>query len=94
MTQPSVLFVDDEEHLRIAAAQTFELAGIDCRCVASADEALGLLDRNFDGVLVTDIRMPGTDGTVLMQKALQMDADLPSILGTGHGDAVLAVTCI
>lgn len=94
MTSPSVLFVDDEEHLRIAAAQTFELAEIDCRCVASADDALGFLDRDFGGVLVTDIRMPGTDGIALMQKALQMDADLPIIVVTGHGDVDLAVKCI
>lgn len=94
MTQMSVLFVDDEEHLRIAADQTFELADINCTCVSNADDALTDLDHNFPGVLVTDIRMPGTDGLALMQKTLEIDPELPIILLTGHGDVELAVTCL
>jgi two-component system C4-dicarboxylate transport response regulator DctD len=49
------------------------------------------LDRDFPGILVTDIRMPGTDGVALMRAALERDAELPVILVTGHGDVDLAV---
>jgi FixJ family two-component response regulator len=34
-------------------------------------------------MLVTDIRMPGTDGTALMRAALERDAEMPVILVTG-----------
>lgn len=89
-----VLFVDDEQHLRTAAAQTFELSGIRAKCFGNAEEALASLDRDFSGVLVTDIRMPGMDGLTLMRRALDVDPELPVILVTGHGDVDLAVSSI
>jgi two-component system C4-dicarboxylate transport response regulator DctD len=86
-----VLFVDDETDLREAAAQTLALEEIDAHLCAGAAEALPHLDRDFPGILVTDIRMPGTDGVALMRAALERDAELPVILVTGHGDVDLAV---
>ena len=94
MTRDTVLFVDDEEHLRIAAGQTFDLAEVSFRLTDNAEAALTLIEDGFDGILVTDIRMPGMDGVALMKSALQIDPDLPVILITGHGDVELAVTCI
>ena len=49
------------------------------------------MSRNFNGVVVTDIRMPGTTGIELMQKLLEIDPELPVVLITGHGDIQLAV---
>ncbi|AXS41952.1 sigma-54 dependent transcriptional regulator [Breoghania sp. L-A4] len=91
MDQATVLFVDDEDELREALAQGLELAGHDVLAFASAEEVTGKLARNFYGVLVTDIRMPGTDGFALMKTALDIDPALPVILITGHGDVPLAV---
>ncbi len=91
---PRVLFVDDEDHLRNAASQTFELAEIGCDCFSEAEEVLEKLDRSFEGVIVSDIRMPGMDGLTLMRRVLEIDAALPIILVTGHGDVDLAVSCI
>lgn len=90
----TVLFVDDEEHLRIAAAQSFDLADIKADCFAEAERALERLDDTFDGVVVTDIRMPGMDGVALLAAVHQIDADIPIVLLTGHGDVELAVRCI
>ncbi|MEO1564253.1 MAG: sigma-54 dependent transcriptional regulator [Pseudomonadota bacterium] len=94
MTRPKVLFVDDEEHLRIAARQSFDLAEIEADCVAGANAALHCLDADFDGVVVTDIRMPGMDGIALLAKVKALDPDLPVVMVTGHGDVDLAVACI
>jgi two-component system C4-dicarboxylate transport response regulator DctD len=86
-----VLFVDDEADLRQAAAQALSLEEIDVLPCASAAEALPHLSSEFPGILVTDIRMPGTDGTALMRAALERDEEMPVILVTGHGDVDLAV---
>lgn len=86
-----VLFVDDEEPLRHAARQTLELAGLDVECFGSARPALAEVSREFAGVLVSDIRLPGEDGIELMRSALLRDGELPVILVTGHGDLELAV---
>jgi len=94
MTEPRVLYVDDEEHIRLSAAQTFDLAGIEARCMAGPEEALAVLTPDFDGVLVSDIRMPGMDGEALLRAALAVDPDLPVILLTGFGEVDLAVRSI
>ena len=86
-----VLFVDDEEHLRLAAAQTLDLADLPVTCHADGEAALSETSRNFPGILVTDIRMPGIDGLELMRRALEIDPEFPVILVTGHGDVELAV---
>ena len=94
MSLPTVLFVDDEEHLRIAASQSFELAGIGAECFCDAQSVLRRLNADFDGVLVTDIRMPGMDGIALLEQVKASAPDLPVIMVTGHGDVDLAVSCI
>ncbi|MHA1157486.1 MAG: sigma-54-dependent transcriptional regulator [Alphaproteobacteria bacterium] len=86
-----VIFVDDEEHIRLAAKQAFELAALEVQVLPSASDALGLIERDYAGVLVTDIRMPDMDGMAFMHKVLEIDPDLPVVLITGHGDVQLAV---
>ncbi|GAA0785355.1 sigma-54-dependent Fis family transcriptional regulator [Roseibium denhamense] len=92
MTGQKILFVDDEEHLRFAAKQSLELEGLEVDCFADADGALQHVSRDFPGILVTDIRLPGTDGLSLMRKVLEIDPSFPVILVTGHGDVELAVS--
>ena len=90
----TILFLDDEEHLRIAAEQSFELAGLPCKTFADGGAALSEVHRASEGILVTDIRMPGIDGLAVMRRALEIDPELPVILVTGHGDVDLAVSCM
>ncbi|MCB1857518.1 MAG: sigma-54-dependent Fis family transcriptional regulator [Gammaproteobacteria bacterium] len=89
-----VIFIDDENHIRIANRQTLELAGFDVQCFSSAEQALPLLSLDWPGVVVCDIRMPGMSGLTLLSKALTIDRDLPVILITGHGDISMAVSAI
>ena len=91
MTPETILFVDDEEHLRMAAEQTLHLEDLEVACFPEAASALARVAREFPGILVTDIRMPGMDGLELMAKALEIDPEFPVILVTGHGDVELAV---
>ncbi|MCV2892448.1 sigma-54 dependent transcriptional regulator [Lentibacter sp. XHP0401] len=87
----TVLFVDDEEELRKAGAQTLMLADLPAAVFGRAEEALAKISRGYDGVLVTDIRMPDKDGLWLMRQVLEIDPEFPVILITGHGDVELAV---
>lgn len=91
MSIRQVIFIDDEEHIRLAAKQAFDLADLQAQCFSSASAVLDLLDRDYDGALVTDIRMPGLDGMTFLQRALAIDPELPVVLVTGHGDVQLAV---
>lgn len=87
----SVILVDDEEHLRTACMQALELAGIDVLGFSSAQGIVDRIGPSWPGVLVTDIKMPGTSGLDLMAAALAVDPDLPVVLITGHGDVPMAV---
>ncbi len=87
----NVIFVDDEKHLRTACSQALELAGFEVNSYESVDGVLDEIDPAWPGILVTDIRMAGTDGLQLMAGALEIDPDLPVVLITGHGDVPMAV---
>lgn len=86
-----VLLIDDEREVREALGQTLELADLDPLLAGSFVEAKDHIDARFDGVIVTDIRMPGRDGFHLLSHVRRLDADLPVILLTGEGDVPMAV---
>jgi two-component system C4-dicarboxylate transport response regulator DctD len=92
--QPSVAFVDDDDDLRNANRQTLELAGFTVVPFADAMSALRSLTPDFAGIVVTDVRMPNIDGLELFRRLHALDADLPVILITGHGDIDMAVEAI
>ncbi|MBG6145447.1 two-component system C4-dicarboxylate transport response regulator DctD [Labrenzia sp. EL_142] len=91
MDQATVLLIDDEEALRGSLSQGLELTGQDVFASGRPESALERINRDFYGVLVTDIRMPGTDGFQVMKNAFEIDPALPVVLITGHGDVPLAV---
>lgn len=91
MDQGCVLLVDDEEDLRASLTQGLELSGQTVMATGNPEDALERITRDFYGVLVTDIRMPGEDGFQVMRKAFEIDPALPVVLITGHGDVPLAV---
>jgi len=97
MTNPQplpVILIDDEHHIRMAAGQTLELAGYDLTTLEAAEPAQALVGDDWPGVIVTDINLPGIDGLELMRRVRAIDADLPVILITGHGDISMAVGAI
>ncbi|NQE48100.1 sigma-54-dependent transcriptional regulator [Herbaspirillum rubrisubalbicans] len=88
---PSAILIEDEQAVRRATAQALELEGFTVIACASAEEALPLLTRDFPGVLVTDVRLPGWSGLQVLAHVVAIDADLPVIVVTGHGDVGMAV---
>jgi two-component system C4-dicarboxylate transport response regulator DctD len=94
MTPARVLIVDDDAAMRASTAQSLELAGLAVTAFGSAEEVLHHAGPGLNGVIVTDIRMPGMDGMTLLQRLRDLDPDLPVILITGHAEVQLAVEAI
>ncbi|MFW8592683.1 sigma-54-dependent transcriptional regulator [Cribrihabitans neustonicus] len=86
-----VLLVDDDAAVREALSQTLELNDLDAVTAGSFVAAKDLITPEFDGIIVSDIRMPGRDGFHLLDYARGVDAELPVILLTGEGDIPMAV---
>ncbi len=86
-----VLLVDDDAAVREALAQTLELADYEPVTAGSFVAAKDHIRREFSGVIVSDIRMPGRDGFHLLNYAREVDPELPVILLTGEGDIPMAV---
>ncbi|MDV7269632.1 sigma-54 dependent transcriptional regulator [Thioclava sp. A2] len=86
-----VLVVDDDRAVREALGQTLDLAGLTPVLCGSYIEAKDHISPEFDGIVLTDIRMPGKDGFQLLEFAHGADAELPVILLTGEGDVPMAV---
>ena len=91
MIMAKVFLVDDDADLRASTEQALELAGLRVEGFERAQPALERITAGFSGVVITDIRMPGMDGMTLMTRIHEIDADIPVILITGHGDVPLAV---
>ena len=87
----TVILIDDDPDVLRSCAQSLELAGLTVQSYERADQVLARLGPHTDWVVVSDIRMPGTDGMAMMLAALARDRDLPVVLITGHGDVTLAV---
>ena len=87
----SVIVVDDEASIRNAVEQWLSLSGFDVQLFTCAEDCLDQLPAHFAGVIVSDVRMPGMGGLALLNRLQQLDADLPVILLTGHGDVPMAV---
>ena len=90
----SVLIVEDDPHVLLGCQQALGLEDIPSEGVASAELALSRIAAGFPGVVISDIRLPGMDGLQLLARLKALDASLPVVLITGHGDVPLAVSAM
>jgi signal transduction histidine kinase len=94
-----ILIVDDEPNLVDALTQLLLAQGFSTAGAASGVQALGELRAAKGGavpfdVLITDLKMPAMDGIALVEAAHRIDADLVSIVMTGHGTIDTAVAAM
>lgn len=86
-----VLIIEDDADVALGCKQALFLEGISAECAPSAESARRKLDLSVHGVVVSDVRLPGQDGMVFLRALLKIDAELPVVLITGHGDISMAV---
>jgi DNA-binding NtrC family response regulator len=86
-----IVVIDDEADMRASIGQWLSLSGFRPESYPGAEEALRRIGPDFPGIVISDIRMPGMDGMTLLKRLVAMDAGLPVVLITGHGDVPMAV---
>lgn len=90
--EKQVILIDDDATVLKALTQSFEIADIPVRPFQDPKSALTEISANFSGVVVSDIRMSGIDGTELFERIKALDSDIPVILITGHADVPMVLT--
>jgi len=90
----TILLVDDEDYVRDSLAAVLQRRGFDVRCAAGAEEALARHELDGIDAVVTDLKMPGTDGLELLRRLAAAAPELPVIVLTGHGTVASAVECM
>ena len=94
MTRAKVLLVEDDRDVRAALGQALELAEYPVTLTGTFIEATDHISPGFEGVIVTDMRMPGKDGMDLIARVQSIDPELPVIVLTGEGDVPMAVEAL
>ena len=89
--QHEVWIVDDDRAIRWVLERALEKEHLVTRSFDSADKVLARLEKFEPDVIITDIRMPGTDGLALLQAVQGTHPDLPIIIMTAYADLERAV---
>lgn len=87
----TVYLVEDDAAVQLGCVQALQLADIPVRAFDSAEALVPHLRPGMAGVVVTDMRLPGADGLAVIGEVRDVDADVPIIMITGHGNVSLAV---
>ncbi|HTE49520.1 MAG TPA: EAL domain-containing response regulator [Kofleriaceae bacterium] len=82
----SVLLLDDDVAVLRSYARVLERAGFSVVRRSSAADVARLLGQAAFDAVVSDIAMPGMDGTEVLRMVREREPDLPVILITGFGD--------
>ncbi|MEO8224470.1 MAG: nitrogen regulation protein NR(I) [Gammaproteobacteria bacterium] len=87
----SVWVVDDDASVRWVLDRALNNEGMNTRTFESADSLFEALRGEQPDVLITDVRMPGTDGMAAMRRLVEDGYSFPVIVITAHADLDSAV---
>src|SRR3546814_13790173 len=90
-SDPIVYVIDGDDGARHSLEFLLDCAGIRVRGFASADAFLTASPALDGACIVTDVRMPGTNGMELVEKIRAQGATATVIVITGHADVQLAI---
>ena len=92
--KPTVFVVDDEPDVRAALRLLIKSVGYVVECFESADQFFNQFEPDRKGCLILDVRMPGMSGMDLQEKLSSINALLPIIMISGHGEIPMAVKAV
>ena len=87
----SVWIVDDDRSIRWVLEKALGSAGISASSFPDADSMMRKLRTQVPDAVISDIRMPGTDGLQLLARIRSSHPELPVIITTAHSDLDSAV---
>ena len=89
-----ILIIDDEKAIRKTLSEILSFEGYRLDEASDGEEGLKRFrEKNYD-VVLCDIKMPKLDGIEFLQKASEINPDIPIIMISGHGNIETAVEAV
>jgi two-component system nitrogen regulation response regulator NtrX len=91
---PSILIIDDEKSIRKTLTEILSYEGYKIDEACDGEDGLKKFkEKNYDLVLC-DIKMPKLDGIEFLEKAREVNDEIPIIIISGHGNIETAVEAV
>ena len=89
-----ILIIDDERAIRNSLGEILTDEGYEVDMAEDGMQGISMVDKEKYSVIFCDIKMPGIDGTEVLEKLNTMGTDAAIVMISGHGDISTAVECI
>ena len=89
-----ILIVDDERAIRNSLKEILMDEGYQVDVAEDGPSALEAAGKEKYDVIFCDIKMPGMEGTEVLEKLVEEGIDAAVVMISGHGDIQTAVECI
>jgi DNA-binding NtrC family response regulator len=80
-----ILVVDDQDSMRVLLQDMLEVIGYDVVLAEGGEQALSILEGERFDLVLTDLNMPGMDGTALLRAVKARRSEIPVVIITGYG---------
>jgi DNA-binding NtrC family response regulator len=89
-----ILIIDDEKAIRKTLLEILSFEGYKIDEAPDGEEGLKKFKEKSYDLVLCDIKMPKLDGLEFLQKAGEINADIPIIMISGHGNIETAVEAV
>jgi two-component system, NtrC family, nitrogen regulation response regulator NtrX len=90
----TILIIDDEKAIRKTLGEILTFEGYKIEEAADGEDALQKFTNTVFDLVLCDIKMPKMDGIEFLEKAKIVNADVPIIMISGHGNIDTAVEAV
>src|SRR5437899_1668645 len=87
----NILIVDDEQSIRETCATVSEQCGMKATAVATAEEALEVLEHSAIDIVMTDLKLPRSNGVELLKQVHDRHPEIAVVMLTQYGTIESAV---
>ncbi len=86
-----ILIADDDRNVSLLVKHILNENGFETAEATNGLAALELFERQFFGLIITDLRMPAMDGMSFLSEVKKLDPSIPVIVLTAYASAETAI---
>ena len=86
-----ILIIDDERYIRNSMKEILVMEDYQVDTAENGTDGCEMAEKEKYDAIFCDIKMPGLDGTEVLQKLIADGVETPIVMISGHGDINTAV---